>query len=82
MTILAFLKLFPGYTFHLLFSHLNEDGSTDYDPEYSYRGPTEEFETRMSQYDWLYDIELTDPEVTTVKVHKHARICAIEIEKP
>lgn len=81
MTILEFTKLFKGYTFHLVFSHLNEDGSTEYDPEYSYRGRAEEFEERMRGYDWLFDFELNDSEVTTIKVHKRARICAIEIEK-
>lgn len=82
MTILDFVKKFPGYTFHLVFSHLNEDGTTEYDGEYSYRGPAEAFEQRMDQYDWLFGIELTDPAVAHVQVHKPARVIGIDIEQP
>lgn len=80
MNVLEFTKQFPGYIFHLVFQHKLEDGTLEYDEEYSYRGAAEDFEEKMSGYDWLFDIELADAVVTTLKVHKHAKICAIEIE--
>ena len=80
MTILEFAKLFPGYRLHLVFCHLNEDGSTEYDPEYSYNDSTDGFEEQMGEYDWLLHMELADPSVTTVKIHKRTRICAIDVE--
>ena len=80
MKILSFIKLFTGYTFQLVFNHLNQDGSLVYDKEYSYWGLSNEFETRMKEYSWLFDIEISDTSVTAITLDKRARICAIYIE--
>lgn len=80
MNVLEFTQQFPGYIFHLVFHHKLEDGTLEHDEEYSYRGAAEDFEEKMSEYDWLFDIELTDAVVTSIKILKHAKICAIEIE--
>ena len=81
MTILSFIKLFPGYTLQLSFNHLNNDGTLDYDEEYSYWGAADKFSTRMIEYSWIFEIELTDIEVTSITINKHTRTCAIYIEQ-
>ena len=80
MNVLEFTQQFSGYIFHLVFHHKLEDGTLEYDEEYSYRGAAEYFEEKMSEYDWLFDIELTDSVVTSIKIHKYVKVCAIDIE--
>ena len=80
MTILEFVKLFPGFRLKLEFKHLNADGSKELDGEYCYYGSADDFEERMAGYDWLFDIPIEGRDVVLVKANRHTRLLEIRIE--
>lgn len=80
LTIAEFVKCFPGFRFKLEFKHLNPDGTTELDEEYCYYGAAEEFEYRMKEYSWLFDIGLAERDVVVAKVNKRTRLVDIQVE--
>ena len=80
MTILDFVKAFPCCRMRLDFNHIDPEGNLEHDEEYSYTGSTDRFEERMAGYDWLFDIELSDPSVIRVRASRITRKLEIRIE--
>lgn len=80
MTILEFVKAFPRCRMKLDFNHVDAEGNLEHDEEYSYVGSTDRFEERMWDYDWLFDIELSDPSVLRVSASRITRKVEIRIE--